>query len=159
MLRQLEMESGKITSELNAKIAQEEREKRELEKVRLDIQKMEKYAKTCIKRGEDSRATRFLEIKREYTNKYNKLLHTYQETIEINRKLVQMQKKRIKDLDQFIQYGHSLLHRAVLAKAQTKLNRLKSTEFTRLEDKVKFMIDEAEVLYHLRFQDHIDDTF
>lgn len=159
ILQNLELESGKITSELNAKITQEEREKREIEKVKLDIQKMQKYAKTSIERGEESRARKFLEYKIQYIKKYSRLLEKYKETIETNRRLIQMQQKRIKDIEQLIQYGHSLLNRTVLAKAQTKLNRFKSADYKRLEVKVDFMLDEAEALYSLRFQDSIDDEY
>ncbi|MBR2188163.1 MAG: PspA/IM30 family protein [Eubacterium sp.] len=153
-LRDMESDLGRVKAETTAVMAEATKANRQLDELKEEISKMEKYAEKALIAGNETDAKTFLERKAQLSKDL-----AYREQMAANadanaQKMKQMHDKLARDIDELNDRKASIKAKVAAAKAQEKINELtekvgnidtSSSEaaFDRMEEKANKMLDEA----------------
>ena len=165
-MRNLESDLGKVKAETASVMAEETRNKRQLDECNAQIAKMQTYAEMAIKAGNENDARAFLEKKQQLTANQTTLLQSYNMAAENAAKMRQMHDKLVKDIQNLESRKASIKAKVAAAKAQERMNKIGSSAvgasnnmdaFNRMEAKANKMLDEANAMSELnRSQEEAD---
>lgn len=157
-LRNLNSDLGKVKAETAAVMAEAQRAKRELDEIDADIKKMEDYAMTAVKAGNDEDAKKFLAKKASLVNTRESYAQAEALASENARKMKAMHDKLVADIGELEQRRDSIKAKMQVAKTQEKLNKINSSvtgannsisAFDRMEQKANKMLDKANAMSEL----------
>ena len=161
-LRNLNSDLGKVKAETAAVMAEAQRAKRELDEIDADIKKMEDYAMTAVKAGNDEDAKKFLAKKASLVNTRESYAQAEALASENARKMKSMHDKLVADISELEQRRDSIKAKMQVAKTQEKLNKINSSvtgannsisAFDRMEQKANKMLDRANAMSELNTPD------
>ena len=161
-LRNLNSDLGKVKAETAAVMAEAQRAKRELDEIDADIKKMEDYAMTAVKAGNDEDAKKFLAKKAALVNTRESYAQAEALASENARKMKSMHDKLVADISELEQRRDSIKAKMQVAKTQEKLNKINSSvtgannsisAFDRMEQKANKMLDRANAMSELNTPD------
>lgn len=160
-LRNLEQDFAKVKAETASIMAEEKGAKRKLDECESEIAKMSEYAKKAVTAGNDNEARRFLEKKAELTQKLEVLSKNYDMACDNSVKMRQMHDKLEADISDLKSRREMLKAKVKVAETQKKMSGIGSglesaggnlAAFSRMEDKVNKMLDEADAMDELNAQ-------
>lgn len=166
-LRNLEDDLAKVKSETASVMADEKSAKRKLDECTAEIAKMGEYARKAVVSGNDEEAKAFLRKKADLTEQQAVLQGQYDLAVSNSQKMRQMHDKLEKDIASLKTRRDTLKAKVKLAETQKKLNELGSgiesagnnmAAFSRMEDKVNKMLDEADAMAELNATAASDDV-
>lgn len=166
-LRNLEEDLAKVKSETASVMADEKSAKRKLDECTAEIAKMGEYARKAVVSGNDEEAKAFLRKKADLTEQQAVLQGQYDLAVSNSQKMRQMHDKLEKDIASLKTRRDTLKAKVKLAETQKKLNELGSgiesagnnmAAFSRMEDKVNKMLDEADAMAELNASAASDDV-
>ncbi len=153
-LRDMEEDLGRVKAETAAVMAEATKANRQLEELKEEISKMEKYAEKALIAGNEADAKTFLERKAQLSKDL-----AYREMMATNadanaKKMKEMHDKLARDIDELNDRKASIKAKVAAAKAQEKINDLtekvgnidtssSQAAFDRMEEKANQMLDEA----------------
>lgn len=153
-LRDMENDLGRVKAETAAVMAEATKANRQLEELKEEISKMEKYAEKALIAGNEADAKTFLERKAQLSKDL-----AYREMMAANadanaQKMKEMHDKLARDIDELNDRKASIKAKVAAAKAQEKINDLtekvgnidtsgSEAAFDRMEEKANKMLDEA----------------
>ena len=161
-LRNVNSDLGKVKAETAAVMAEAQRAKRELDEIDADIKKMEDYAMTAVKSGNDEAAKKFLAKKASLVNTRESYAQAEALASENARKMKSMHDKLVADISELEQRRDSIKAKMQVAKTQEKLNKINSSvtgannsisAFDRMEQKANKMLDRANAMSELNTPD------
>lgn len=165
-LRNLEDDLSKVKSETASVMADEKNAKRKLDDCNAEIAKMGEYARKAVIAGKDDEAKAFLRKKADLTEQQAVLQSQYDLACSNSAKMRQMHDKLEADIASLKTRRETLKAKVKLAETQQKLNQLGSgiesagssmAAFSRMEDKVNKMLDEADAMAELTAAPAADD--
>lgn len=157
-LRDMESDLGKVKAETAAVMAEEAREKRELDECAEEIAKMQEYAKRAVLSGNDNDAKQFLAAKKKLEDKQTALSTAYEAAAQNASKMRSMHDKLVKDIQELNSRRDAIKAKLAVAKTQEKINKLggsisgaadSMSAFERMEAKADKMLDEANAMAQL----------
>lgn len=168
ILRDLNKDLRNVKSETATIMAEEKRQKRELDELLKEIEKMESYAVRALEEGNEDDARKFLERKKDLTEKEEDLKSTYELSVESSLKMKEMHDKLTRDIDELEARKNTIKSKMSMAKTQEKLNNIGSSTdkvgdslsaFDRMEAKANQALDKAEAMSELNesVNDSIED--
>ena len=168
ILRDLNKDLRNVKSETATIMAEEKRQKRELDELLKEIEKMESYAVRALEEGNEDDARKFLERKKDLTEKEEDLKSTYELSVESFLKMKEMHDKLTRDIDELEARKNTIKSKMSMAKTQEKLNNIGSSTdkvgdslsaFDRMEAKANQALDKAEAMSELNesVNDSIED--
>lgn len=165
-LRDLEEDLGKVKAETASVMADEKAAKRKLEDCESEIEKMAEYARKAITRGSDDEAKQFLAKKAELTERRTALDQNYTLACENSAKMRQMHDKLEADISSLKGRRDLVKAKVKVAKTQQKINKMGASvedagstlsAFSRMEERVDKMLDEADAMSELNQAGHTVD--
>jgi phage shock protein A len=165
-LRQLQSDFGKVKAETAAVMAESSRVKRQLDECNQEIQKMQRYAEKAVAAGNDMDARQFLEKKQQLSQNQENLLKSYESASENAEKMKEMHSKLLKDMNDLMARKDAIKAKAAIAKTQNTLNKAGAgvtgakdtmSAFSRMEERVDRMLDEANAMAELNASADKDD--
>ncbi|MCM1262086.1 MAG: PspA/IM30 family protein [Butyrivibrio sp.] len=160
-LRNLEQDFAKVKAETASIMADEKAAKRKLDECDSEIAKMTEYAKKAVTAGNDNEARQFLEKKAELTQKQEVLARNYELACDNSAKMRQMHDKLEADISDLKSRREMLKAKVRVAETQKKMSGIGSglesaggnlAAFSKMEDKVNKMLDEADAMNELNNQ-------
>lgn len=160
-LRNLEQDFAKVKAETASIMADEKAAKRKLDECDSEIAKMTEYAKKAVTAGNDNEARQFLEKKAELTQKQEVLARNYELACDNSAKMRQMHDKLEADISDLKSRREMLKAKVKVAETQKKMSGIGSglesaggnlAAFSKMEDKVNKMLDEADAMNELNNQ-------
>lgn len=157
-LRNLESDFAKVKAETASIMAEEKSAKRKLGECDEEIAKMGDYAKKAVAAGNDNDARQFLTKKSELTQKREVLAKNYEMARDNSEKMRQMHDKLEADISEMKSKRDMLKAKAKAAQTQRKINEMgaglesagnNAAAFSRMEEKVNKMLDEADAIGEL----------
>ncbi|MCM1122500.1 MAG: PspA/IM30 family protein [Eubacterium sp.] len=157
-LRNLESDFAKVKAETASLMAEEKSAKRKLDECDGEIAKMGDYAKRAVAAGNDNDARQFLSKKNELTQKREALAKNYELAQDNSAKMRQMHDKLENDIAVMKGKRDMLKAKVKVAETQKKINEMgagiesagnHAAAFSRMEDKVNRMLDEADAMGEL----------
>lgn len=154
-LRDMESDLGKVKAETAAVMAEETREKRQLNECGEEIDRMQEYAKRAINAGNDNDAREFLAQKQKLVQKQENLKMAYEAAADNASKMRTMHDKLVGDIRDLNSRRDAIKAKLAVAKTQEKLNKIGSSmsgvadsmsAFERMEAKADKMLDEANAM-------------
>jgi len=144
-IRELTLDLGTVKSELTAVTADEHRSRRQLDELKTEMNKMEKYAVKSLEYGKEDEARVFLRKKSDIERKAEIVQQQYRDKLEKTEKLKQIYEKLASDILDVASRFSNLKGDDMIAKTKGKMSELKQ-----IEDDVLRAIYEAEALAELR---------
>lgn len=168
VLRELDEDIEKVTSAVTSQIAVEKRFERELQEAIELVAKRDQQARQALASGNEVLAREALADKKRHTDKRDALQVNYDRAKATSDKLRgQLKEMKAKVQEMKTQRG-TLIAQAEAAKAQERINKTMSgvgvdnlgATFTRMEEKIKQMHDQADAAYELANEEKsLDDKF
>ena len=169
-LRYLNSDLGKVKSETAAIMAEEQRAKRELDRCKEDIDKMQTYAVRALEANEESDARRFLEEKAKLSKNLAHLEENYNIAKTNSEKMRDMHDKLVVDIAELESRKDVIKGKLNVAKARERMNKMVSSSlssgsssianFQRYEDMANAALDKANAMAELnqtRDENNIND--
>jgi phage shock protein A len=169
-LRNLNSDLGKVKSETAAIMAEEQRAKRELDRCKEDIDKMQTYAVRALEANEESDARRFLEEKAKLSKNLAHLEENYNIAKTNSEKMRDMHDKLVVDIAELESRKDVIKGKLNVAKARERMNKMVSSSlssgsssianFQRYEDMANAALDKANAMAELnqtRDENNIND--
>ena len=168
ILRELENDVAKVTAAVTTQLAVEKRFERELKEAIDTVEKRDQQARLAMGRGEEDLARQALLDKKRFADKRDALQVNYDKakaTSDKLRKQLQDMKNKVQEMK--AQKG-TLIAQAEAAKATSRINKTMSgvgsnnlvDSFSRMEEKIQQMHDEAEAAHELANEGKsLDDKF
>lgn len=157
-LRNLESDLGKVKSETASVIADEKAAKRKLDECNEEMARMDKYARKAVAAGNDGEARQFLGRKSELSQEKAALETNYNICVENSAKMREMTQKLEADIQELKGKQSTLKAKLAVAETKKKMNSVGESgrgagatldAFSRMEDKVNRMMDEADAMEEL----------
>lgn len=166
-LRNMERDLATVKSETAAVMAVESASKRKVEECKLEISKMETYAKKALKAGNESDARLFLQKKETLTTKLQALEKDCEIAVANSSKMGEMHNKLADDIQKLSEKRTEIKTKLKIAKTTEKVNSMTSvsgfsgnkSSFERMEEKANRMLDEANAKAELNTpkKDEVED--
>ena len=158
-LRNLNEDLGKVKSETTAIMAEEKRAKRELDKCKEEIDKMQSYAIKALESNEENDARKFLEEKARLTKELTLLEENYNIASSNAKKMREMHDKLVKDIAELEARKDVIKGKLNVAKARERMNKMVGSSMTdtsssiasfkRYEDMADAALDKANAMAEL----------
>jgi len=168
VLRELDEDIEKVTAAVTSQIAVEKRFERELGEATEIVAKRDQQARQALASGNESLAREALEDKKRHADKRDALQVNYDRAKATADKLRGQLKEMKTKVTEMKTQRSSLIAQAEAAKAQERINKTMSgvgvdnlgATFTRMEEKIKQMHDQADAAYELANEGKsLDDKF
>jgi len=165
-MRDIESDLGKVKAETAAVMAEETRNRRELNENTEQIAKMENYAKKALAGGNEADARKFVEKKQSLERTRVDLEKSLEIASQNADQMKQMHDKLIKDISSLESRKAEIKAKMNVAKAQEKVNQVggsvkgvkgSMSAFDRMEDKANRMLDEANAMAELNRNADVED--
>lgn len=166
-LRNLESDLGRVKAETAAIMAEETRSKRMINEIGEEVEKLQKYAEKAVLAGNDEDAKRFLNQKKQASEKQINLKQAYDLAAANATKMRQMHDKLVGDISELNSRKDAIKAKVAVAKTQKRLNEIGSSiegasdtlsAFDRMEAKADKMLDEANAMAELNSTSSAEDA-
>lgn len=163
-LRNLREDLAQVKKETAAVMADEMRDKRELEECQANIAKMETAAQNALKSGNEDDCRKLIAKKQKYEAELAGLQENYTLSKSNATKMRDMHDKLVSDIETLESKKNKIKATVANAKAQKHINEIKAGEgaarsieaFNRMEGKANRMLDEAFAVAQLN--NKVDET-
>jgi len=154
-LRELDEDYAKVKAETASVMADEKSAKRKLDECKAEVDKMASYAMKAVEAGNDDDARKFLEKKATLSEKMAVLQKNYDMCAANSAKMKDLHAKLEADIETMKSKRDMLKAQAKVAETQKKINNMGASAdkagstmaaFSRMEEKINKMTDEAEAM-------------